>query len=174
GNAGRAGRGPGGSSKGRRCRRRRGRKVPVSWLREFLLERPRVAGWPCDRPPNGIGPGRVGTEGFRLLRSRSKIFRGLEDAPRIALADALRFLELALRAERAVRPARDESRDEGTCRLVPMSLLSGREADRGPFRELPADGTGGIVVLDLATTPARSGQDAIPQGQEAHLAVVDR
>src|SRR6266566_2046948 len=138
------------------------------------MEHPRVAGLPRDRPPNRIGLGRVGTEAFRLLRSRSKIFRGLEDALRIALADALRFLELALRAERAVRPARNESRDEGTCRLVPASLLSGREADRGPFRELPTDGTGGIVVLDLATTPTRSGQDAIPEGQEAHLAVIDR
>src|SRR5207249_11910280 len=108
------------------------------------MEHPRVAGLPRDRAPNRIGLGRVGTEAFRLLRSRSKIFRGLEDAPRIALADALRFLELALRAERAVRPARDESRDEGTCRLVPTSLLSGREADRGPFRELPTDGTGRI------------------------------
>src|SRR5437660_3663988 len=137
------------------------------------MERPRVAGFPLS-VRYGIGPGRVGTEAFRLLRSRSQIFRGLEDAPRIALADALRFLELALRAERAVRPARNESRDEGTCRLVPTSLLSGRDADRGPFRELPTDGTGRIVVLDLATTPARSGQDAIPQGQEAHLAVVDR
>src|SRR5439155_878230 len=57
---------------------------------------------------------------------------------------------------------------------VPASLLSGGEADRGPFRELPTDGTGRVVVLDLATTPARSGQDAIPQGQEAHLAVMDR
>src|SRR5438309_7046191 len=139
----------------------------------MLMERPRVAGFPLS-VRYGIGPGRVGTEAFRLLRSRSKIFRGLEDAPRIALADALRFLELALRAERTVRPARDESRDEGTCRLVPASLLSGREADRGPFRELPADGTGGIVVLDLATTPTRSGQDAIPEGQEAHLAVIGR
>src|SRR5207244_7421083 len=120
------------------------------------------------RARHGIGTGRVGTERFRLVRSRSKIFRGLEDAPRIALADALRFLELALRAERAVRPARNEPRDEGTCRLVPTSLLSGREADRGPFRELPTDGTGGIVVRDLATTLARSGQDAIPEGQEAH------
>src|SRR5436190_10497762 len=133
------------------------------------MEWPRVAGFLLS-VRYGIGPGRVGTETLRLLRSRSKIFRGLEDAPRIALADALRFLELALRAERAIRPARDE----GTCRLVPTSLLSGREADRGPFRELPTDGTGRIVVLDLATTPARSGQDAIPQGQEAHLAVVDR
>src|SRR5207253_3620079 len=134
----------------------------------------RGRGFPPERPRYGIGPGRVRTEAFRLLRSRSKIFCGLEDAPRIALADALRFLELALRAERAIRPARDESRDEGTCRLVPTSLLSGREADRGPFRELPTAGTGGVGVLDLATTPARSGQDAIPQGQEEYLAVVER
>src|SRR5207253_9180145 len=106
------------------------------------MEHPRVAGLPRDRPPDRIGLGRVGTEGFRLLRSRSKIFRGLEDAPRIALADALRFLELALRAERALRPPRDKSRDEGTCRLVPTSLLSGPEADLGPFRDPPTDGTG--------------------------------
>src|SRR5207237_10145681 len=89
-------------------------------------------------------------------------------------ADHLRCLDLSLRAERSIRRARDAFRAEVTFRLVPTSLLSGREADRGPFRELPTDGTGRIVVLDLATTPARSGQDAIPQGQEAHLAVVDR
>src|SRR6266480_8002525 len=93
------------------------------------MEWPGGRGFPPERPRYGIGPGRVRTEAFRLLRSRSQIFRGLEDAPRIALADALRFLELALRVERAVRPARDEPRDEGTCRLVPTSLLSGRRSE---------------------------------------------
>src|SRR5207237_10733767 len=89
-------------------------------------------------------------------------------------ADHLRCLDLSLRAERSIRRARDAFRAEVTFRLVPTSLLSGREADRGPFRELRTHGTGPIVVLDLAPSPARSGQDAIPQGQEAHLAVVDR
>src|SRR5437016_9961000 len=92
----------------------------------------RGRGFPPERPRYGIGPGRVRTEAFRLLRSRSKIFRGLEDAPRIALADALRFLELALRAEPAVRPLRVEPRVNGQCRVVAQSLFAVPAAIRAP------------------------------------------
>src|ERR1700704_6489348 len=110
--------------------------------------------------------------GSCLICFRPEKFRGREDASCVALADALRFLELALRAERPVCPACDKARDEGTRRFGPATLLSSRETDRGSLREFPMDRSRDIVVSDLAATPARSGKDAIPRGQEAQLAVV--
>ena len=76
------------------------------------------------------------------------------------------LVELQFRAEGTIRPACDEAGDERACRLCPNPFLPRREADGGPFRELPSDLPRFFIVLDGAPSPSGAGEDCRAAGQE--------